>query len=57
MEGTLAGYQLSRFTPMLVYDVDDELGARLIEMGTAIPDRSTRPAMILRRDYVPPANS
>ena len=50
MEGWLAGHDLSRFTPILVYEVNDDLAARLIEMGRAIPDSSLTPAMTVRPD-------
>ena len=48
MTGRLGKHDLSRFTPILVYDVDNELGERLIEMGTAIADRTGAPAVVVQ---------
>ena len=49
-EGRLYGHDLTRFTPTLVYDVEDELGTRLIEMGVAMSDRTGAPAVVLRHE-------
>ena len=50
LTGVLEGHSLSQFVPGYVYEVDDLIGAQLVELKTAIEVRATDAALVTDDD-------